>query len=432
MAAIITQRMRINNANNFISSVSSDSMYFFIGRSQEWPSSDTAIATPVDSENDQYGAQQKMVAMKKVAGSDVTSAVTRYNWTSGTTYAEYDDQDSALTTKQYYVITDAFNVYKCLQAGSGASVVKPEGTTTYANAETADGYIWKYMYTLTGIQTSRFLTNTFIPITTLESDDGSLQWDVQDNAVDGAIHRIRITNGGTGYTSAPTVTIDGDGNGATATATVSAGAVTEIEINTIGSGYNQAVVTFTGGGGSNAAARVVISPPGGHGSDPVNELGGFFTMINVQLDGEDGSGDFPVDNDYRQLGMVLNPVNYGTTTTATATTLIATDQLTYTGISGGSFTVDGTITGGTSGAVAYIDSIDTDTGTIRYHQESDTGFEAFQSGETISAGSVSATIDSLVDPEVEKFSGEVLYIENRAAVTRAADQIEDVKLVLEF
>jgi len=432
MAAIITQRMRINNANNFISSVSSDSMYFFIGRSQEWPSSDTAIATPVDSENDQYGAQQKMVAMKKVAGSDVTSAVTRYNWTSGTTYAEYDDQDSALTTKQYYVITDAFNVYKCLQAGSGASVVKPEGTTTYANAETADGYIWKYMYTLTGIQTSRFLTNTFIPITTLESDDGSLQWDVQDNAVDGAIHRIRITNGGTGYTSAPTVTIDGDGNGATATATVSAGAVTEIEINTIGSGYNQAIVTFTGGGGSNAAARVVISPPGGHGSDPVNELGGFFTMINVQLDGEDGSGDFPVDNDYRQLGMVLNPVNYGTTTTATATTLIATDQLTYTGISGGSFTVDGTITGGTSGAVAYIDSIDTDTGTIRYHQESDTGFEAFQSGETISAGSVSATIDSLVDPEVEKFSGEVLYIENRAAVTRAADQIEDVKLVLEF
>jgi len=432
MAAIITQRMRINNANNFISSVSSDSMYFFIGRSQEWPSSDTAIATPVDSENDQYGAQQKMVAMKKVAGSDVTSAVTRYNWTSGTTYAEYDDQDSALTTKQYYVITDAFNVYKCLQAGSGASVVKPEGTTTYANAETADGYIWKYMYTLTGIQTSRFLTNTFIPITTLESDDGSLQWDVQDNAVDGAIHRIRITNGGTGYTSAPTVTIDGDGNGATATATVSAGAVTEIEINTIGSGYNQAVVTFTGGGGSDAAARVVISPPGGHGSDPVNELGGFFTMINVQLDGEDGSGDFPVDNDYRQLGMVLNPVNYGTTTTATATTLIATDQLTYTGISGGSFTVDGTITGGTSGAVAYIDSIDTDTGTIRYHQESDTGFEAFQSGETISAGSVSATIDSLVDPEVEKFSGEVLYIENRAAVTRAADQIEDVKLVLEF
>jgi len=432
MAAIITQRMRINNANAFIDTVGSDSVYFYIGRSQEWPSSDTAVTTPVDSENDQYGAQQKMIAMKKVAQSDVSTAITRYNWVSGTTYSEYDDQDSALSSKQFYVITDDFNVYKCLQAGSGASVVKPTGTNTYANPEAADGYIWKYMYTLSGTQASKFLTNTFVPVVTLASDDGSLQWDVQDAAVDGAIHRIRITNGGTGYTSAPTVTIDGDGVGCTATATVSAGAVTEIEINTIGSGYRQANVTFSGGGGSSATARVVISPPGGHGSDPVAELGGFFTMVNVQLDGEDGSGDFPVDNDYRQLGMIKNPVNYGTTTTSTATTLIATESLDYTGISGGSFTVDSTITGGTSGAVAYIDSVDSTAGVIRYHQEAATGFESFQTSETITSGSVTATVDTLNDPEVEKFSGEVLYIENRSPVTRAADQIEDVKLVLEF
>ena len=110
MAAIITQRMRINNANAFIDTVGSDSVYFYIGRSQEWPSSDTAVATPVDSENDQYGAQQKMIAMKKVAQSDVSTAITRYNWVSGTTYAEYDDQDSALSSKQFYVITDDFNV----------------------------------------------------------------------------------------------------------------------------------------------------------------------------------------------------------------------------------------------------------------------------------------------------------------------------------
>jgi len=285
---------------------------------------------------------------------------------------------------------------------------------------------------LSGTQASKFLTNTFVPVVTLASDDGSLQWDVQDAAVDGAIHRIRITNGGTGYTSAPTVTIDGDGVGCTATATVSAGAVTEIEINTIGSGYRQANVTLSGGGGSSATARAVISPPGGHGSDPVAELGGFFTMVNVQLDGEDGSGDFPVDNDYRQLGMIKNPVNYGTTTTSTATTLIATQSLDYTGISGGSFTVDSTITGGTSGAVAYIDSVDSANGVIRYHQEAATGFESFQASETITSGSVTATVDTLNDPEVEKFSGEVLYIENRSPVTRAADQIEDVKLVLEF
>lgn len=434
MTAIITQDMRIRNATNFIDTVGTDSVYFYIGRSQPWPNSDANVATPVDSVNDQYGAQQKMVAMKKIAQSDVTHSITRYNWISGTTYSEYDDQDSLLSTKQYYVITDDLNVYKCLQAGAGASVVKPTGTNTFANAEEADGYIWKYMYTLSGTQASKFLTNTFIPVVTLTSDDGSLQYDVQDAAVDGAIHRIKVTAGGSGYTSAPSVTIDGDGAGCTATATVVAGVVTEITVNTIGAGYSQAVVTFSGGGGSAATARPVLSPPGGHGSDPVGELGGFYTMLNVQLDGQEGSGDFPTDNDYRQLGMVLNPLNYGTTTTATATTLIATESLTYTGISGGDFVVDGTITGQTSGAVAYIDSVDTTTGTIRYHQESDTGFTAFQVAESIesASGTVSATVATLVDPEVDKFTGEVLYIENRSPVTRADDQIEDVKLVLEF
>lgn len=432
MTAIITQDMRIRNSTNFISTVGTDSVYFFIGRSQPWPNSDTDVATPVDSVSDQYGAQQKMVAMKRIAQSDVTHALTRYNWISGNTYSEYDDQDSALTTKQFYVITDDLNIYKCLKAGSGPSVVKPTGTNVYANAEAADGYIWKYMYTLSGTQASKFLTNSFIPVVTLGSDDGSLQWDVQAAASVGAIHRIRVTNGGTGYTSAPTVTINGDGAGATATATVVAGVVTEITMNTIGNNYSQAVVTFSGGGGTDAAARAVISPVGGHGADPVTELGGYYTMLNVQLDGEEGSGDFPVDNDYRQLGMVINPYEYGTTNVATATTLIATEQLTYTGLSGGSFAVDDLIVGQTSGTQAYIDSIDTVTGTIRFHQETSSGFGLFQVGESIEVGAVSATVDTLVDPEVEKFSGEVLYIENRSPVTRAADQIEDVKLVLEF
>jgi len=245
MAAIITNRMRIKNADKFLDTVSSDSVYFFIGRTQPWANSDTSIVTPVASENDQVLAQQKMIAMKLIAASDTSHAVTRYNWTSGTTYAEYDDQDSALTTKQFYVLTDDFNVYKCLKAGSGASVVKPTGTTYTVNAEESDGYIWKYMYTLSGTSTDKFLTNTFMPVQTLTgADDGSGQWDVQDQAVDGAIYRIKVTNGGSGYTAAPTVTITGDGTGAAATATVSNGEVTEILIDTDVNGL------FTGDEGS--------------------------------------------------------------------------------------------------------------------------------------------------------------------------------------
>jgi hypothetical protein len=289
------------------------------------------------------------------------------------------------------------------------------------------------MYALSGTQATKFLTNSFIPINVLTSNDGSLQYQVQTNAQAGSIHRIKVTAGGSNYTSTPTVTITGNGSSATASATVVGGAVTEITMSNIGSGYDEAAVAITGGGGAGATARAIISPPGGHGANAADELGGFFIMANVQLDSAEGSGDFPIDNDFRQLGLLRNPFNHGTTTVSSASTLQATRSITTGAPAGGTFAVDEIITGGTSGAQAYITSYDASGNVIRYHQDATTGFGVFQSSETISnAGSVSATISSLGDPEVEKFSGEVIYIENRSAVARANSQIEDIKLVLEF
>lgn len=427
MTAIITTDMRVKNADQFLDTVSNESVYFYVGKTQPWPSSDTAVDTPVDTWHDQQTAWQRMFAMKKVAGSDVSHGCPRYNWTSGNVYVAYDDQDSALSNKQYYVITGSLNVYKCLKAGAGASVVEPTGTSSSVNAVEADGYIWKYMFTLSGAQTTKYLTNSFIPVVTLSSDDGSFQWDVQDNAIAGAIHNIKVTAGGSGYTSA-TVTIDGNGSSATATATVAGGVVTGITVTNIGSGYDYANVSISGDG-VGATARAIIAPPGGHGSDPVSELGGFYTIANINLDGDEG-GDFLTDNEYRQLGLILNPTVSSVVTTAT--TLRATYELEYSNLSGGSFAADDTITGGTSGTKAYIDSVDAINGKIYFHQEAATGYGDFTIGEEIAVGGVTADVDAVNDPEVDSFSGRVLYIENRSPVNRAEDQIEDVKLILEF
>ena len=114
----------------------------------------------------------------------------------------------------------------------------------------------------------------------------------------------------------------------------------------------------------------------------------------------------------------------------TATTLNANKSLALTSVSG-TFVIDEQITGGSSGAVAYIDSIDGTT--IRYHQDASTGFTAFTGSEAISgAGGATANISSLGNPEIEKHSGQVMYLENRAKVSRATAQIEDIKLVIEF
>ena len=442
MAAIITQDMRIKNASNFIDTIADagESIYFYIGRSQEWPNSDSDVADPEDSTAKVNETKSKIFAMKIVAGSDVTNAITRYNWTSGQTYSEWDDQDELIYNKQFYVITDEFNVYKCLQAGTGPSLNKPTGTNTAAqNDESADGYIWKYMFTLSGTQSTKFLTNSFIPVYTTDPavDDGSQQYNVQASAADGGIHRIKVTAGGSGYTSIPTVVINGNGSGCSASATidVNTGTVTAIDVpkTSVGSGYSIASVEITGGGGTGATARAIISPAGGHGYDPVRELGGYFMMANIQLDGAVGDGDFPIDNDYRQLGLMRNPLNFGTSTVATATTLNTTYTINYTNGSG-TFLPDDLIEGSVTETQAYIDSVDTTNEKVRYHQEAASGFGTFQVGETIT-GSVSgatATISSVDDPESDPFTGEILYIENRTRVNRSENQIEDIKLVLEF
>jgi len=448
MAAIITNRMRIKNASKFLDTVNSDSVYFFIGKTQPWANSDTTIVTPVDSENDQVLAQQKMIAMKLIAASDTSHSITRYNWTSGTTYSEYDDQDSALTTRQFYVLTDDFNVYKCLKAGSGASVVKPTGTTYTVNAEESDGYIWKYMYTLSGTSTDKFLTNTFMPVQTLTgADDGSGQWDVESNAVDGAIYHVRVDNGGSGYTdnTYTGVAIDGDGSSAEVTVVVASGAVSYITVTTNGTGYKRASIDIDGisgiGGNGDAVVTPIISPILGHGADPILELGGNYVIVNARLEFAEGSGDFPTDNDFRRIGLIQDPFTVGTTTVATDTTLHACHRMTLSSVA--DVSVDDIIlnasSDGSGVAVSRVVSIDTSTRIVSHIPiaNSDGGYANFAAAENVyvSGNPTSVATVSSVDatfPEVEKYSGQIMYVENRGAVSRAADQIEDIKLIIEM
>ena len=265
----------------------------------------------------------------------------------------------------------------------------------------------------------------------------------RDSSTAAGIERIEVTAGGTGYSSAPTVTITGDGTGATATATVSGGAVTAITVTGKGTNYRVVDVTFSGGGGSDAAARAVLAPKGGHGTDPVSELGGFFISLNTKLDGNDG-GDLTVGNDFRQIMLLNKPRVYNATPlaglVATADTLKATN---YVEIDTGNttdnatdFSVDELIVGQTSGAQAYVVEKDTVNDYLRYHQNDKTGYTAFTDGEDIvgQTSAKTATLDTpaVGNPEVDRSSGEVLFLENRDPISRTTTQIEDIKVIIEF
>lgn len=447
MTAIVSSSFRLNAAKEFVDDAQNNStLYLFVGRSEPW-TNDASPDNPYDNTYSTFtDAWQRMTAMKQLADGDIIFAATRYQWISGTTYTEYDDRDADLEGKQYYVISDNNNVYLCLKSG-GVSTVNPDTvgvqTSGIIDFTSQDGYIWKYMFTVSTNNANKFLTSAFLPVTFLTADPGVTadaalrnQWDVQQNAVDGAIYNIKITNGGSGYTSKPTITIEGDGTSAAVNATditLTNGVITDIKVSTAGSGYNQAIVTITGGGGSGATARVVHGPKGGFGADPRNELRAHYVSINTQLVYADGSGDFIVGNDFRQIGLIKNPYNFGTTTVATAETLATTKNLVI--ALGGTFLNDSIFEGTVSGAKGVVDSYDSTNGIIRYHQTEATGFDTFTTSDFVrpegSSGS-GQDVTAVNNSEAQPYSGDIIFLENRAPVNRAGDQIETIKLVLEF
>jgi hypothetical protein len=305
---------------------------------------------------------------------------------------------------------------------------------------------------------------------------------------------MKITTAGTGYTSAPTLAIVGDGASAAATATVSGGAITGITMTNVGTGYTHATVTVTGGAGSNGAIRPVIGPPGGYGADPTNDLRSHYITINTTFTGDE-SGSIPDSNDFRQLALIKNPIEKATegptTVTAAGSMVVGnfykilsigttTDTLwetagsrsgdpvvgevykalvtTLTGsttgtiaqvaeassynvckklvvATGASFPADQIIQGTITGALGQVVEYDSSNGIIWYNQNEATGFTAFTDSDYIREnGTAIAGQDctAVTAPLINHHSGDVMFIENRTATSRADGQVETVRLVIAF
>lgn len=201
MTGILTKHFRLHMANQFkeqFDEAELSRLYLYIGRSYPWPD-ETNPPTPKDTINDvDYDGWDSSLAMKRISASDTCFAAPRYDWTSGTVYTKYSTSEPFYNGK-FYVLTEDFNVYICLENGRGSpSTVKPTGISS-STFTTHDGYKWKYLFSISASDALRFLTQNYIPVKHLTVDDGSNQWAVQQAAKDGSIEVVDVVAGGSNF-----------------------------------------------------------------------------------------------------------------------------------------------------------------------------------------------------------------------------------------
>lgn len=434
MPAIITNDIRVFNAQQFVESLgeaANSVIYTFIGQ----PSFATANAA-IDNVTLQYDIWDNMIALKRVTASDIRHAIRKITWTQGNVYARYSQDDANLYTRNFYVINPNDNrVYKCLgNAGNGVpSTVAPTFAISQGNTTLhTDGYRWKYMYTVSPAELAKFGTPSFIPVI--------VDIDTSNAAINGSILHIDVVNPGS-YTVAPSVVILGDGTGATATVNLNGTSIANVVMTNVGSGYRFANVILTGGTGSGGVLQASISPPGGHGANQLNELNASYVVLNSRIETTDTA--FPSGITYHQIGLVQDPQLFGGTTPATASTLKAYSTIVLSGTYSSPLTQGNIITqttGPNIGANAYLLNKEANNANLNIIRSRTVGanlalnYRAFQPANSIStlSGISLGTIGSVANPEVRPGSGEIIYVDNRAPITRVANQAESISIILEF
>jgi hypothetical protein len=337
------------------------------------------------------------------------------------------------------------------------------------------------MYKISASDAAKFNTTDFIPVSTDST--------VSAAATDGAIESLVVT-GGSGYTDGTYyAAVFGDGtnqgtsSGAVVRITVSSGSIqsfgltagSDTTIESAGAGYTFGTVnlgddfifsdsslsssTTLGASGSGGAIEVIISPKEGHGNDAVTELGGHYVMTATTLSQAEGD-DLTTANDFRQVGLVVDPTTFGTSTVASATTARQTYVVKGSATSG-TFEADEQIVQTSTGAVGKVVEFDSDRSLLYYQQErfsgfgtsaTNSGFTAFSGTNTITGQTSGATLTPSSDtetvtlansntltlttgyanPELQPDSGNIIYLENRKPIQRDSDQTEDIKLIIEF
>jgi hypothetical protein len=347
-------------------------------------------------------------------------------------------------TNQFYVRNAYDQIFVCLYNNNGAaSNVMPQISLGGQLPEspwivTADGYKWKYLYTIPPGQKQKFFSSDWMPV---YSDEAAVS-----TAVDGRLDIILIEAPGTAYNqnlasnSSSIISITGDGTGANVTAVVnSTGSIVGVNILDGGQGYHYANVVVQGNG-TGANLRAIIGPPGGHGFDPLNELGVNSLILSQTFAGEE-NGTIPTvpsvgseQFSYRQISLLQNPLlTSGNTASNTNYSTVSFVSVQPPG-GGQYFHIDETVYQGSSLSQATFSA------TVVYWDDVNfilwlNNIQGTFTPQSAIVGTVQTnpvTAFTLTPSVVDLFSGKILYTNNILPVVRNTNQTEQVRVIFNY
>ena len=354
-----------------------------------------------------------------------------------------------------------------------------------------DGYIWKYLFSVSPSDIIKFDSTEYITVpnnweSSTDAEILSLREAADSSVNENQIKTVYIEDSGSNYANGLGQEMDiiGDGTGAKVRVDVVGGKITNTVVTTGGKGYTYAMVDL---GKINSSAAIagttahlipIIPPSKGHGYDVYKELGTDKVLVYARFDGNDK--DFPTDTTFAQVTILKNPTAVGTSNTFTENNFNNLNALKFSSVTTGTPKVGEkivqTIAGGK--ALGYVASYDEETKVLKYFQDrslflnqttintkdyagiSTDGrkFDFESSSEPINgeSSSFSATIDTgfagfttnptgtklinlgvnftggIAVSEINKGSGDIIFLDNRASIARNTRQKEDLKIVLEF
>ena len=359
-----------------------------------------------------------------------------------------------------------------------------------------DGYVWKYLFTVSPSDIIKFDSTEYITVpndwaTSTDAQIRSVRENGNSDVNLNQIKHVYIENAGTGYANglAQEVDILGDGTGAKARVDVVNGKITDVTVSAGGKGYSYGIVdlgTINSNVSATGRAKLIpIIPPGlGHGSDVYSELGTDKVIIYARFD--DSTKDFPIDTKFAQIGIVKNPTKVGTNVVYTDTTYSSLQAFKFSTVTGtpqvGEEISQILTLSPNAGKVAtgFIASYDKETKVLKYFRDRSLHFNKstydqtdytgisttgriyqFESSNTandiegktsgfsgsidlsFSKGTDNPTGNKLInlgvnfnaglsESEINKGSGDIVYLDNRPQIVRNSRQKEDIKIILEF